>query len=79
MDCYASENSILKKKVGSLEVANRSLIMQVQKLQALVTAKISPPSPSTDKQQEIIGEWSPFVFRPFKQFNSGWIAQKLVL
>ena len=63
MDCYASENSILKKKVGSLEVANRSLIMQVQKLQALVTAKISPPSPSTDKQQEIIGEWSPFVFQ----------------
>lgn len=30
----------MKKKVGSLELANRSLIMQVQKLQALVAQNV---------------------------------------
>lgn len=40
VDSYASENNGLKKKVNSLEVANRSLIIQVQKLQALVATKV---------------------------------------
>lgn len=60
VDCYATENNILKKKVGSLEVANRSLILQVQKLQSLVASKITPPAnslmtlQSTELKQEII-------------------------
>jgi len=45
VDNYASENNGLKKKVGGLELANRSLIMQVQKLQALVAQNVkSTPS-----------------------------------
>lgn len=37
VDSFANENSSLKKKMSNLEVANRSLILQVQKLQALIS------------------------------------------
>ena len=52
VDCYATENSLLKKKVGNLEVANRSLILQVQKLQALVASKMSTQNDSHLKNND---------------------------
>ena len=39
VDTYMNDNGVLKKKIGTLEVANRSLLIQVQKLQKLLSAK----------------------------------------
>ncbi|XP_069479341.1 cyclic AMP-responsive element-binding protein 3-like protein 1 [Ambystoma mexicanum] len=43
VESYTSENSDLWKKVETLENANRTLLQQLQKLQALVSGKISRP------------------------------------
>ncbi|XP_069077833.1 cyclic AMP-responsive element-binding protein 3-like protein 1 [Pleurodeles waltl] len=43
VETYTSENSELWKKVETLENANRTLLQQLQKLQALVAGKISRP------------------------------------
>ncbi|XP_053161679.1 cyclic AMP-responsive element-binding protein 3-like protein 1 [Hemicordylus capensis] len=43
VETYTSENSELWKKVETLENANRTLLQQLQKLQALVAGKVSRP------------------------------------
>lgn len=49
VDNYAADNNGLKKKIASLEMANRSLIIQVQKLQGLVASKVGKNVPSSAK------------------------------
>ncbi|XP_029926559.1 cyclic AMP-responsive element-binding protein 3-like protein 1 isoform X2 [Myripristis murdjan] len=44
VESYTSENSDLWRKVENLETANRSLLQQLQKLQALVSGKVVPRS-----------------------------------
>lgn len=51
VEIFASENSSLKKKMTSLEVANRSLIMQVQKLQVLVNNQQNNQQTNTQLKQ----------------------------
>nr|XP_060619898.1 cyclic AMP-responsive element-binding protein 3-like protein 1 [Anolis sagrei ordinatus] len=43
VESYTSENNELWKKVETLENANRTLLQQLQKLQTLVTGKVSRP------------------------------------
>nr|XP_028582903.1 cyclic AMP-responsive element-binding protein 3-like protein 1 [Podarcis muralis] len=43
VESYTSENNELWKKVETLENANRTLLQQLQKLQALVAGKVSRP------------------------------------
>uniref|UniRef100_A0A8D2L708 cAMP responsive element binding protein 3 like 1 n=1 Tax=Varanus komodoensis TaxID=61221 RepID=A0A8D2L708_VARKO len=43
VETYTSENNELWKKVETLENANRTLLQQLQKLQALVAGKVSRP------------------------------------
>lgn len=50
VDACANENVELRKKVDTLENANRSLISQLQKLQGLLTAKVSRPSSARSTQ-----------------------------
>jgi len=47
VDNYAADNNGLKKKIANLEMANRSLIIQVQKLQGLVASKVGKNVTST--------------------------------
>lgn len=49
VDNYAADNNGLKKKIASLEMANRSLIIQVQKLQGLVASKVGKNVTSSTK------------------------------
>ncbi|XP_053719075.1 cyclic AMP-responsive element-binding protein 3-like protein 1 [Synchiropus splendidus] len=44
VESYTSENSDLWRKVENLETANRSLLQQLQKFQALVMGKVVPKS-----------------------------------
>ncbi|XP_037552485.1 cyclic AMP-responsive element-binding protein 3-like protein 1 [Nematolebias whitei] len=44
VDSYTSENGDLWRKVENLETANRSLLQQLQKLQALISGKVIPRS-----------------------------------
>ncbi|XP_075873457.1 cyclic AMP-responsive element-binding protein 3-like protein 1 isoform X2 [Nelusetta ayraudi] len=44
VDGYTSENGDLWRKVENLETANRSLLQQLQKLQALISGKVVPRS-----------------------------------
>nr|XP_033784745.1 cyclic AMP-responsive element-binding protein 3-like protein 1 isoform X2 [Geotrypetes seraphini] len=50
VESYTSENNELWKKVETLENANRTLLQQLQKLQALVTGKISRPYKTVSTQ-----------------------------
>lgn len=72
VEAYNSENSDLKKKVEQLEKNNRSLLGQLQKLQALVSKVPRPSSPTTQTGTCLmvlvlffavfVGTWSPLTW-----------------
>ena len=64
VDNFAADNNGLKKKIASLEMANRSLIIQVQKLQGLVATKVGKNVTST-KCCQTDGKYCYYTFLNF--------------
>lgn len=69
VDSCANENLELRKKVDTLENANRTLISQLQKLQGLLTSKVPHPSNARSTQT---GTCLMVVVMCFAVFLSSW-------